>query len=368
MKPTFHKLRVKKIVSETSAAYSIYLTKPAGDLWDFKPGQYLTIEVTIAGKRHRRAFSLASMPYEADMVITIKRIPEGLVSQYLWDYLSVGDALNVIPPMGGFVVPIDPQHQRHYILIGAGSGITPLISMLKTVLHKEPLSRVTLWYGNRNEEQIIFREQLSTLKATFPERLTLIHVLSKPCKDWNGLRGRLDKDQIYELISELFMVDTYAKRYYLCGPEGMMLAAQEAMAKHAIDPRFVHQEHYHVPVDKLIENIQESTSDKTPQSASSVAIFESVIDLTLDGKQYQLKGSSDKALLDTALQADLAVPYTCKGGICTTCKAILKAGEVDMKVDLGLSEGEKKMGYILTCQAYPLTEAVSVSYDEEEIS
>ncbi len=358
-------LTVKHIQAETEEAFTISFEQPDDTPWNYQPGQFLTLETVIDGEIYRRAFSLSSSPIiDTELRVTIKRIPQGKVSGYLWSSLRPGDQLMALPPMGNFVLPIDPAHRRHYILIGAGSGITPLMSMLKTALAQEPESKVSLWYGNRREDDIIFKDELIYLKDKYQDRLTVIHVLSRPRAGWKGLIGRLDEKQVYELILDLFMIDEYKKRYYICGPEGMMEAVCKAMDKHAIDPLHVFQEYYHTPLDRMLERLshQEAPEDVYERTGTGISSDPHRVKIHLNDEQHQIEVKPDQSILDAALDHGLDVPYSCKGGICTTCKALCISGKVGMKVDLGLSENDKAEAYVLTCQAFPLEDGVEVEY------
>jgi len=357
-------LTVKHIQGETEDAYTISFQQPEDPVWNYQPGQFLTLEITIEGETHRRAFSLSSSPpTDTELRVTIKRIPLGKVSGYLWSSLRPGDQVMALPPMGNFILPIDPEHRRHYILIGAGSGITPLMSMLKAALALEPESKVTLWYGNRKENDIIFKDELIHLKDQYQERLTVIHVLSQPGIGWKGLKGRLDEEQVYELILDLFMIDEYKKRYFICGPEGMMESVRRAMDKHAIDPLHVFQEYYHTPLDRMLEQLSHEKVQENGQDISGISPDPHRVKIHLNDEWHQIEVKPEQSILDAALEHGLDAPYSCKGGICTTCKALCTSGKVGMKVDMGLSEQDKEDGYILTCQAFPLGEDVEIAYD-----
>ena len=358
---TFHSLPLIDLVDQTDQAYTLVFGRPEGSVWDYHPGQYLTIRVFIAGEEFRRPYSLSSSPLDTEILaVTIKRLPEGKVSNFLRDALQVGDEVEVLPPMGNFYVEPTPLRIRHYILIGGGSGITPLMSILKTALAIEPDSKVTLWYGNRNEESIIFREELSQLKQTYRERLTLIHVLSQPASDWKGLSGRLNKDRVYDLILDLFMVDEFQKGYYLCGPEGLMLAAQDAMEAHAIDPRHIFQEHFvghtfEADLEKAMDTESKEGSATDPPPSHSVSIL-------LDEERYEVEVKPGQSILDAALAEGLDAPYSCKGGVCTTCMGRLLKGEITHSSAVILLDSEKEKGIVLTCQAQPVSDDVEIEY------
>ncbi|RMG22065.1 MAG: ferredoxin--NADP reductase, partial [Bacteroidetes bacterium] len=319
------------------------------------------------GKEYRRAFSLSSSPVtDSDLRVTIKRVPGGVVSNYLRDHVQAGEEIEVMPPMGNFGFVPRPENSQHYVLIGGGSGITPLMSIIKTVLAVEPQSKLTLWYCNRDEASIIFCRQLEALAARYPERLVVYHTLTRPGADWQGPRGRLDQERIYQLILELFMEDTYPKQYYLCGPEGLMQAARAAFEQHAIHPSFVHQEHYSAP---LPTDEELAAAEAAAAASTAISDGEHTYELTtrkvrlcLEGATHTLEVSPEKSILDVAIDAKLDPPYACQSGICTTCRAMLLQGVVSMDETEGLSEEEIQQGYVLTCQAHPLTEDVELEY------
>lgn len=361
MGTNFYELPVKAIIDETPEAYTICFENLEPEFFAYEAGQYLTLRIEIEGEECRRAFSLSSSPdLDQDLHITIKRIPNGKVSNFLRDHLEVGDLIDVMPPRGGFKILPEVDRQRHYIMLGAGSGITPLISMIKTVLHREPLSKISLWYGSRTKEAIIFDNLLQTLQREYSDRLTIYHMLSQPSAEWKGKRGRLDKQNVYELLLDLFMVDTYRKQYFVCGPEAMMQEAKEAFSKHAINPKDVFQEYFNAPLNEDIEGdlaLDEEDTKNTPEILKQEVIVE------LNAGLYSLMVEPEQTILDAAEAADLDTPYTCKAGICTTCRAKLIRGTVHMDESMGLSLEEIENGYVLTCQAHPTSEDVRLSYE-----
>jgi ring-1,2-phenylacetyl-CoA epoxidase subunit PaaE len=357
----FYRAEIVSIQDETEEAYTLFLKSPDAEAFDYLPGQYLTLRIQIDGKEYRRAFSLSSAPgVDALLAITIKRIPEGKVSHYLRDHLRPGDTLEVMRPMGHFTINPSPDKSRHYVLIGAGSGITPLMSMIKAVLRHEPLSVVSLWYGNRNRASVIFRDQLTALQERYPGRFYVHHTLSKPEPDWKGFRGRLDAEHIYDLIADLFMNDEHRKQYYICGPRGLMEDAEAALQKHAVFPTDIFREYFTAPVPT--EEEVEDAYREEPAAAVREETFHHV-HLLLDGTEYELNVSSSQSILDAALEAKIDAPYACQAGICTTCRARLREGEVHMDYDEGLSDIDREQGYILTCQSHPLADDVLVEFE-----
>ena len=369
MRRYFYTTVIDQIRDETKDAYTLYFYPPDEEAFEYLPGQYLTLRLYIEGEEYRRAYSMSSSPVvDKHLSITVKRVEGGIVSNYIRDKMEAGDIVELMPPMGHFVVRTHPESKRHYILIGAGSGITPLMSILKSILLTEPDSKVSLWYGNRNESSIIFKDELNHLLKKYPKRFHLSHLLSQPDEDWKGFKGRLDKGRVYDMISDLFMRDEYRKQYYICGPKKMMDEAEAALDKHAVNPPDVFRELYTAPVpsesdlDKLYSE-NESGVKVVSDGEEEYPIIEQSIQLTLNGRTHELTVRPDQHILDAALEAGLEPPYTCRAGICTSCRAMLISGLVSMDETAGLSEDEMEEGYILSCQARPLTDDVEVEYD-----
>lgn len=364
MSKYFTALQIVEIKEETTEAYSITFIPDSSDWLVYQAGQYLTIKIIIDGKEYRRAYSLSSSPLTDErLTITIKRVEGGMVSNYLKDHLSVGDSLEVMRPMGGFVFSPQVDRGRCYVMIGGGSGITPLMSILKTILHGEPLSVVYLWYGNRTVSSIIYHQELEELRQQYNTRLFIRHSLSQPPDSWNGARGRLDEPTIYQWVSDLFMTDEHRKQYYLCGPNGLMDAAERALDKHAVNPPDIHREWFSaaVPTEEEVQEAYEKASEPSEKQAEPAEDFE--IRLRIDQEDHQLEVTADQSILDAAIEANLDPPYACTAGICTTCRAKLKAGNVRMDQSAGLSQQELDEGYILTCQAHPTESGVEVEFE-----
>jgi ring-1,2-phenylacetyl-CoA epoxidase subunit PaaE len=373
MSKYFFPLAIDEIRDESPDAYSLFFQRPDDEKFAYLAGQYLTIKVNMAGESLRRAFSLSSSPLTDDRLsVTIKRVSGGRVSNFLRDTLKAGDVLEVMPPMGNFSFTPNPDRARHYVLIGAGSGITPLMSILKTVLAGEPRSRVSLWYGNRNRASIVFREELVELGKTYRERLHVHHSLTQPEDDWQGATGRLDKEQVYDLLSELLMGGELRKQYFLCGPQGLIDGAQRALDLHGVNPPDVFREYYSAPapteeeVEAAYTVVQPEVENQTASTYSDgEAQYELVpqeIRLELGGTVHELTVKPDQYVLDAAIEAGIDPPFACQSGICTTCRAMLVKGVVAMDETEGLSKDELEQGYILTCQCHPLEAGVELVY------
>jgi ring-1,2-phenylacetyl-CoA epoxidase subunit PaaE len=365
----FYPVKIDEIRDETPEAYTLFFQKPDPEVFSYLPGQYLTLRVWVNGEECRRAFSLSSCPVvDHRLSVTIKRVEDGRVSNYLRDQCQAGDTIDVMPPMGKFKLETDQDNAFHYVLIGAGSGITPLMSILKTVLISEPNSRVSLWYGNRTEAGIIFKDELVELGRRFGERLHVYHTLTQPHAGWKGFQGRLDEQRIYELLAELFMGGELRKKYYICGPSGLMDAAERALEKHAVNFDDVNREYYSAPLptdEELAAMNREPSNGETKvfydgEREYTLAAQEIVV--TLDNKVHKLLVQPNQYILDAAMDAQLDPPYACQSGICTTCRAKLVSGVVVMDETEGLSEDELEQGFVLTCQCHPLSEEVEVVY------
>jgi ring-1,2-phenylacetyl-CoA epoxidase subunit PaaE len=348
----FYALQVKEIIHETEEAYTIKFDKPESEAFQYWPGQYLTLKVELGGESLRRAFSLSSCPYTDDFLsVTIKAIPNGKVSNYLQKYLNAGDTLEVYPPMGNFYVKPAACNGKHYFLIGAGSGITPLMSILKSVLEVEPGSKVTLLYGNRNEKSIIFGSTLEHI-AERDDRFQLINVLSQPTERWNGLKGRLEGDFLLQIVKEAQAKAEKPIEYYVCGPAGMMASVEQVLKTLQIDEKSIHREHYSAPLHLEEEGEEEISYDIVTRD----------IKVILEGKSYTLTVPAGESILDAVIAQDLDPPYACQEGVCSTCRAKLHSGLVQMEVRDGLSDEELQANYILTCQSYPLTDDVEIEF------
>ncbi|MBX7242327.1 MAG: ferredoxin--NADP reductase [Bacteroidia bacterium] len=337
-------LTVKQIIDETKDAYTIVFDKPADEAFNYKAGQYLTLKTEIQGEKLRRAFSLSSSPVtDNTLAVTIKRVAGGKVSNYLRDTLKPGQEIAVLPPLGNFKIDHNPANANHYVLIGAGSGITPLMSMLKTVLKAEPSSRVTLWYGNNNEDSIIFHNELSQMVSSYNGKLSVVHFLSQSSPGWQGEKGRLDKANITRLLRDLFMKDEYKKLYYVCGPEEMMKAALEVLENEGVYKENVFREYYAAPAP-TDEEAEKVHGEKPAKAMNQATII-------LDGQTFTVDIEGDEYVLDSAINAGVDPPYSCQAGVCTTCRALLKKGKVEMDTYDGLTDYEIDQGYILTCQS-----------------
>ncbi len=342
-------LRILEIRPETPDTYSLVLEKPTSG-FEYLPGQYLTLRVEIDGKKYPRAYSLSSSPHlDPHLQVTIKRLPGGLVSNFIWQNLQAGDTIEVFPPLGKFTVQPQANRSVQYLFIAAGSGISPIMGMIRSLLFAEPKSRITLLYGSRTEQDIIFREALDRLQAQYPKQLSVLHTLSKPSPEWAGRKGRISAELITEQLQQLRR-NLLPIEAYICGPSEMMAMAIETLQAAKLPKEKIHTEYFSAPLPETV-----LTEAPAPAQAAQATI-------RLDGKVYQVSIQPGQTILQAAQEAGLDVPYACEEGICCTCRAKLYQGQVHMAVREALSDWEIEKGYILTCQAVPLTPEIDVEY------
>lgn len=353
----FHPIAVKEIKKETPDCVSVVFDIP-GHLesdFAFMQGQSLTMRTTLNGEEIRRTYSICSSPLDKEWKVAIKKVNGGLFSSFANEELKEGDLLEIMQPVGKFYTALHPAHQKNYVAFAAGSGITPVLSLIKTTLATEPKSSFTLVYGNKTRGSIIFFEELEGLKNKYMERFSLIHVLSREKTDTSLNFGRITIEKLNELEK---LVDYPAgDEFFLCGPEEMIFCVKDFLTAKGIDKKKIHFELFTSPGQK-----KQTTVSETKETSSGP---KSSITIKLDGRSFDfdLSLTSDTTILDAALKQGADLPYACKGGMCCTCKAKLLEGEVMMDVHWGLEEEEIEHGYILTCQSHPKTEKVVVDFD-----
>jgi ring-1,2-phenylacetyl-CoA epoxidase subunit PaaE len=354
----FHSLKVKEVKKETSDCVSVLFDVPENlkEEFNFTQGQSLTMRATINGEEVRRTYSICSSPLEHQLKVAIKKVDGGLFSGFANEQLKKNDMLDVMTPIGRFYTTLDASNRKNYVAFAAGSGITPLLSIIKTTLATEPDSTFTLVYGNKTRSSIIFFEELEGLKNKYINRFNLIHILSREKTDAELNFGRITKDKCSDLFGKLLDVKT-ADEFFICGPEDMIFSLKDFLESNGVSEKKIHFELFTTPgQNKAAIQKTQVTSIEGPQSRITVK---------LDGRSFDfsIPLNSDTTILDAAMHEGADVPYACKGGVCCTCKAKLLEGEVKMDVHWGLEEEEIEQGYILTCQSHPVTEKVTVDFD-----
>jgi ring-1,2-phenylacetyl-CoA epoxidase subunit PaaE len=353
----FHPLVIKEVRRETTDCVSVEFEIPDQIRSEFRffQGQSLTMRAMIDGEEVRRTYSICSSPLDNEWRVAIKKVEGGLFSTFANEKLRRGDKLDVMPPVGKFYTELNPANKKNYLAFAAGSGITPVISLIKTTLRTEPGSSFTLIYGNKRRSSIIFFEELEGLKNQFIERFTLIHLLSREKTDAPVNSGRITPEKLNELGK---LVDYNGfDEYFICGPEQLIFCVKDFLEAKNIEKKKIHFELFTTPGEKKFKIPNpKSKIDEGPRSRISIK---------LDGRvmEFEHPFQSDQTILDAALQQGADLPFACKGGVCTTCKARLTEGEVQMDVHWGLEDEEVSAGYILTCQSHPKTESVKIDFD-----
>jgi ring-1,2-phenylacetyl-CoA epoxidase subunit PaaE len=351
----FYSLKITDVARETNDAVSVAFDVPAGlkPEYHFKQGQYLTLKFTVNGEELRRSYSICSSPHENELRVAIKKVKNGKVSTYINENLKTGDAVEVMVPMGNFFTEMNPSNKKNYVLFAGGSGITPMLSILKTVLKSEPDSTITLFYGNNDESSIIFKKQIEQLAIANSDRLNVIHVLNTaPAGHPVSLQGMMTKEKDIELIKN-YVNTSVENEYFICGPGPMMDNVVAALKELKINESTVHIEYFTSPVSP-----DDAKKIVTPSVAGATA------KIIIDGDEHVINLENNESILEAALRIGLDAPYACQGGSCCTCRALLQEGKVEMAVNYALSASEVKQGYILTCQSRPTTPNVTVNYDK----
>ncbi|PSJ39637.1 1,2-phenylacetyl-CoA epoxidase subunit PaaE [Allosphingosinicella deserti] len=357
MSVNFHSLRVAEVIAETADAKSIRFEVPEAlrEAFRFRPGQHLTLRAEISGKDVRRNYSLCVAPDEDALKVTVKRIAGGLFSTWLNENLRPGDRLDVMEPHGSFTWEFRADAANHYVGFAGGSGITPILSLLKTALVEEPASRFTLLYGNRDSQSVIFLEELARLKNRFMGRLEIHHFLAEESEDIALFNGMLDRAKCEEVLTHLVDTDRIAA-FFICGPGPMMDAAEAALQAKGVPSGRIHLERFTAGRPSAALEAQMQVLQSQAQGLT--------MSVTLDGRTRRVPFSAEAGnILDSARAAGLPAPFACKAGVCATCRARVIRGSVEMAARYGLSDEEVASGYVLTCQSVPQGEGVEVDYD-----
>ena len=353
----FHPLEIRDVVRETHDCISVSFKVPEalGETFAYRAGQYVTLRAEVGDRELRRSYSLCSAPHENELRVAIKRVDGGMFSQWAHMLLRPGDSIDVLPPDGHFVYESQPDRARHILLLAAGSGITPVFSILKTALETEANSRVTLVFGNRRVKDIIFREQIEDLRDRHLARFQLIHSLSGEVQEAPIANGRIDGAKIASLIPGLINPNTLDE-VFICGPGAMIEAAAKACVETGVLAERIHKEIFGVPGAVA----REESRANDASSGDDVARVSVIADGIERELRVAFKGDS---VLDVVLASGIDVPYACKAGVCCTCRAQVLDGEVRMDANYTLEQHEVDRGFVLTCQAHPVSDTVRLSYD-----
>ena len=353
----FHDLTVTNIDRQTSDAVAISLDVPPDLVDDFQylPGQYLTLSATIGGEDVRRSYSICSAPGDEHLKVGIKKVEDGLFSSFVNDQLAVGDTISVMPPEGRFTPELGGDH--HYLLIAAGSGVTPMLSIAKTVLTNEPHSQITLVYGNKTTATIMFREELEDLKDRHMGRFSLVHVLSREAQDIDILHGRIDGERITRLAEAGLLDPASADLTFICGPGEMIESVSEAVRQLGVESRRIRFERFTVD------------GEMSPARAPSKAVREVAkkgvsVEVMLDGARRDFTiADPEKTVLAASKDAGLELPFSCAGGMCCTCRCRIVEGSAEMAVNYSLQPWEIEAGFTLACQSRPTSEKLVLDFD-----
>jgi ring-1,2-phenylacetyl-CoA epoxidase subunit PaaE len=346
-------LQVKDIIKETEDTITIEFWHPLSEQIKYKAGQFLTIIVPAdGGKKVRRSYSMSTSPHTDTAVgVTIKRVHQGLVSNYLNDNVKKGDFLEVLEPMGTFHYDSEPEKDRNIYLIGAGSGITPLISIAKSALKSESHAKVRLIYGNRSENSIIFKNALHELEKAYGDRFEVRHILSNPSAYWVGDKGRINQANATMFLKN-WGVNFNKDEFFMCGPEQMMEEIKKIYTVYEVPKERAHFEKFNAP---MLNETMEEKDDNSLKPQTVKVIY--------DGEEHVFLVEPHQSILEAALEKDIDLPYSCQAGMCTACLGLCKEGKVKMDEEDGLTEKEIAKGYVLTCVSHPLTEGVVIEID-----
>jgi ring-1,2-phenylacetyl-CoA epoxidase subunit PaaE len=352
----FHPLTIAAIdpVTDDSVAIMFEVPEQLRADYAFTQGQHLTIRTELAGDDVRRNYSICAPVSSGQLRVAVKRLPGGAFSEHALDVLQPGDVLDVMTPSGRFFTELDPTNTKHYVCVAAGSGITPVLSIVATTLETEPHSQVTLVYANRTHKSVMFLEEVEDLKDSYPDRFQLIHVLSREPQEVELFSGRLDADRMARLLESLLPPDT-VDEWFLCGPFDMVSDLRKLLISEGVAKKAVHAEVFHVESAGAVR--------RTPvQSAGPAEGAE--VTITLDGRTSSFRLASDgPVVLDAALAVRSDAPFACKGGVCGTCRAKVVEGSVEMDTNWALEPDEVERGYVLTCQSHPTSDKVVLDYD-----
>lgn len=358
----FDQAIVKKITKETDDSVVVTFSVPEDKKAEYlyKQGQNLTLIREFAGEEVRRSYSICSSVADAELRVGIKRVEGGVFSNWVNAELKEGDTMNLLPPTGHFYTDLDPKKGKNYVGVAAGSGITPILSILKTTLEVEKNSSFTLIYGNQSTDTIMFLEEIEDLKNRYSDRFRVFNILSREMQNAELLNGRIDGSKIDKFLKNLIsakMVDDV----FLCGPFDMVMSAKDSFVKAGLESANVHTELFGTP-----EDLKAISQQQKPQLSEEESSHLSKLLVVIDGKGTKLHLSrGGESILDAALKIRKDLPFACKGGVCATCKAKVIKGKVEMDINYSLSEEEVEQGFVLTCQSHPISDEVTIDFDQK---
>ncbi len=354
----FHPLTVAAVepVTDDSVAITFEVPEELREDYAFTQGQHLTIRTELAGDDVRRNYSICAPAGSGVLRVAVKRLPGGAFSEHALDVLQPGDVLDVMTPSGRFFTELDPANRKHYVCVAAGSGITPVLSLVTSTLEVEPHAQVTLVYANRTHASVMFLDEVEDLKNRYPQRFQLLHVLSREPQEVELLSGRLDSERMGRLLETLIPVDG-VDEWFLCGPYVMVADLRRLLVESGVSKRSVHAEVFHVESSPPPRRTTVPPDGGAPGEGAEVTV-------TLDGRRSTFRLAPDgPAVLDAALAVRSDAPFACKGGVCGTCRAKVVEGAVEMDTNWALEPDEVEKGYVLTCQSHPTTDTVVLDYD-----
>ena len=355
----FHSLTVANVQALTRDSVAITLAVPDAlqDKFNFVQGQYLTLRTKIDGQEVRRSYSICSAVQDNRLRVAIKKVAGGAFSNWATDHLLPDSVIDVMPPQGSFHIPLAPDAARHVVAFAAGSGITPMLSIIKTMLLAEPLTRFTLVYGNRSSGSVMFKEELEDLKDKFLARLNLVWVMSRESQDIDLFNGRIDYEKTSELLTR-WIDPVGIDAAFICGPHDMMLAVTQALQDKGVDKSRIKAELFGTPF----------TNKPRAAVAAVQGGVECEVEVVLDGTRRSFTMAKNGiSVIDAGLRAGIDMPYSCKGGVCSTCRAQILSGEVDMDNNFALEDYEVARGFVLCCQSFPVSDKLVIDFDHEHL-
>ncbi|ANY15641.1 1,2-phenylacetyl-CoA epoxidase subunit PaaE [Bordetella pseudohinzii] len=358
--PQFHTLKVASVARNTRDAVVVTFDLPAAlrETFAFRPGQYLTLRTELNGEEVRRSYSICSAPQDGILRVAIKQVDEGVFSSWANRQLQPGQDLEVMAPAGNFTIDFSPEQQRHYVAFAVGSGITPVFSLVKTALSTEPGSRFTLFFGNRASSSVLFREEIEDLKNRYMERFSLVYIMSRESQDIELFNGRLDGDKVEQLMNT-WMAGDDVDYAFVCGPQTMIESVVQRLGERGMDKSRIKFELFGAPKGPRSLRTGREAAVAPGKGQCEVTVIQ-------DGhsRSFSIAKNQD-SVLDAALAQGVELPYSCKGGVCSTCRCKVVEGEVDMDANFALEDYEVARGFVLSCQSYPVSDRLVLDFDQE---